>query len=489
MATLSLVSNTYTSIKCQVTGISSQNTSRTFKWFLDGVEKYSNENVSGSTTSSTYNFTGLTAGESYTIKFTYKTNASGKQTFSESGTYSTKSYSTNDTATVTITPSYETISYTIKPNESRDYTRYIDISPGTYSSGGSTVISSGSTTRRTLEYSGYSEDTTRNVTIQITNPDDVVTFKQTSSVTTLKHASATVTGPTSVTIDIAGMSDHSSVRYWQFKTYEVSSGSLVGTTTQTTSATTSTESLSHTDINFLQPSTTYRTDIRYGTNTNYSYSIASVTYTTESLPYTLSLSTSSTYDSVTLTAKIDQAQSTDVPVHFYIKEESASTWRKITTKSISAGNLTESCKFSTDITPATVYYCYIYDPTTKLTIPDNTDGYYKRRTKNNFEWAGSSNIDSGKTFNIIAGSKDNNDWDGSWNDFTSQLKAKEKYFTTTDNRTFTTATKGGNFTAAMFNQAAAAINNIEGKTVIDTVKTGDVVYASVLKDLVTYLNS
>jgi hypothetical protein len=219
---------------------------------------------------------------------------------------------------------------------------------------------------------------------------------------------------------------------------------------------------------------------------------SSYMYATTLTPYKLTISTSSAYNSVTITAKIDKIWPSDIPVHFFIKEASASTWKQITTKSITAGELTEDCKFSTDIQPATVYYCYVKDPATGAIAPDNADKYTKRRTKNNFAWKDQDNINKGSTFNIIAGSTSDGTWDGSWNDFTSQLAAKASYYGKDYNPE--TVKKGDALTSEKYNNIAAVVNwlvdNNKGdcKQKLNGVSAGDPVTAAKIKLLATCLN-
>lgn len=146
---------------------------------------------------------------------------------------------------------------------------------------------------------------------------------------------------------------------------------------------------------------------------------------------------------------------------------------------IPAGSLSRTRYWYSFITPGTEY---------RVTLEDKLRGlewYIDVMTKNDFSWA--ETVASGKEFNIKATGT------GSWNDFTSQLKTKEQFHTGT-NRTFTSAVADGNFTAAMFNQAVNAINNLVSNgadgcvTRMSTVSKGDPITAADINKLANCLN-
>lgn len=96
----------------------------------------------------------------------------------------------------------------------------------------------------------------------------------------------------------------------------------------------------------------------------------------------------------------------------------------------------------------------------------------------NFSWTYTKT--SGGAFNLTA---------TEWNNLTARINAFRKY-KGLSNYSFTTAYKGNNFTATMYNQARLAIQAISGYgTYIPTVTKGQVVTAYMLNVLVSELNS
>lgn len=189
---------------------------------------------------------------------------------------------------------------------------------------------------------------------------------------------------------------------------------------------------------------------------------------TTSTSFTFSVE--STYDTVGLVVNLKYAKSYDRTFTFYLDDRSF-------TKTVSANSTSVTGTFTSNISPATVYKCKVQN-----TTDSETKGPINGRSKNNFSWTGGKKV-AGSKFVLLA---------TDWNKFTSQLKAKEQYFTTTDNRTFTTVEKGNTITAAIFNQAINAINNIAttsgGTTTMSTVAKGGIIYASTCNQLVDCLN-
>ena len=148
---------------------------------------------------------------------------------------------------------------------------------------------------------------------------------------------------------------------------------------------------------------------------------------------------------------------------------------------ISVGSTFRSRMWLTDIIPGTQY---------EVALRDNlkgTETIRYVRTKNDFSWTtdnGTGEFKSGDDFKLLA---------TDWNTFTSQLKAKERYYTGT-NRTFTTAVTGNDFTSEMFNQAVNAINNLVANdapgctSTMDTVTKGSPVKAADINQLAVCLN-
>lgn len=197
---------------------------------------------------------------------------------------------------------------------------------------------------------------------------------------------------------------------------------------------------------------------------------------TEAISYdhTLRFTCTTTANSITATVTLTSGYASyDIDAAFYLDGARALEC------DIPAGSLTRSRTWSTNIVPGTEY---------RVTLEDKLRGlewYLDVITKNDFSWA--ETVASGKEFNIKAAGT------GGWNDFTSQLKTKEQFHTGT-NRTFTTAVKGGNFTAAMFNQAVNAINNLVSNgadgcvTRMSTVSKDDPITAAAINQLANCLN-
>lgn len=85
---------------------------------------------------------------------------------------------------------------------------------------------------------------------------------------------------------------------------------------------------------------------------------------------------------------------------------------------------------------------------------------------------------SGGVFNLTA---------AEWNSFTARINAFRAY-KGLSNYSFTTAVSGNNFTAAMFNEARAAISAM-GISVPAVQYSDNTIYASLLNDIVSALNS
>lgn len=188
--------------------------------------------------------------------------------------------------------------------------------------------------------------------------------------------------------------------------------------------------------------------------------------------HVLTLTVTSTYNRIYVTATTNQTKSYDISVSFFLDGA-----RELTDV-IAAGETSCTRYYYTDITPATSYTVSLHDNTLGRDIAS-----IKKRTKNNFSWTGGAKV-KGATFDLTA---------SDWNEFTTQLKAKERWFTS-NQRTFTTAVTGNDFTATMFNQAVASINNMVADGATDCVTTmtavskGDPVTAAAMNQLVACLN-
>lgn len=97
---------------------------------------------------------------------------------------------------------------------------------------------------------------------------------------------------------------------------------------------------------------------------------------------------------------------------------------------------------------------------------------------NKFSWTNAKA--SGNPFNLTA---------TEWNNLTENINDVRVYKTMAE-YSFTTAVKGNNFTATMYNQAVKAIKGISGYgTSLSEVSKGDTVTAKKLNDLVTAINA
>lgn len=210
----------------------------------------------------------------------------------------------------------------------------------------------------------------------------------------------------------------------------------------------------------------------YATTQNYTYTITSV-------------SSSATSSVVTIYLTISEAQEVEVPFKFTLYYNGED---RVSTGKMPIGNTSMKWQF-TQVPSATRCEFTIYDTLRGLTFP--ADGSrYVRRTKNDFSW--NANVNSGSVFDILAGSSTDGTWDGSWNDYTSQLKEKANYY----GREYNPATvkKGDILTAEKMNNIAAVINwlvdNNKGdcETKLDHVDPGDPVTAKRIKLLAQCLN-
>ena len=102
-------------------------------------------------------------------------------------------------------------------------------------------------------------------------------------------------------------------------------------------------------------------------------------------------------------------------------------------------------------------------------------------------WTWTSAIKSGQTVNItnntiypVSASE--------WNAFTDRINEFRRYVNVSDS-TFTTATSGGDFTRAIYNQAVSVINQLPVKTAVSTIRPGDELEPALFTALSDALNS
>ena len=227
--------------------------------------------------------------------------------------------------------------------------------------------------------------------------------------------------------------------------------------------------------------TDYRDMLNLTTDTQYKFRIyvtnpdGIITYdtgyfyvTTLSYDYELSMALSSTYNSITVTVTLNKTLSYDIDLTVQLNGS------RDLDISISAGSITRSRTWTSNITAATVYTVKLIDNTRNKTFTS------KKRTKNNFHW--STNVSAGLKFDLKA---------SDWNELTNQLSSKCAYFSVTVN-SFTSATKGKRLTADMYNQVARAINALVGKgdcvTSVPSVSKGGPIMADSLQLLANCLN-
>lgn len=201
-------------------------------------------------------------------------------------------------------------------------------------------------------------------------------------------------------------------------------------------------------------------------------------YTWTTLPdYAHVISTiiaTATHNRITAFVFLASPVSYDVDLTFYLDDG------RPLSCDIPAGSTYEDRAWSTDISPLEIYNISVWD-----NMIDKEWGSTNVVTKANFSWK--NTVKYNEEFNIEA------DGVGGWNDFTSQLKRKVELHAY-QNRTFTTAVKGENFTDAMFNQAVNAINYLVSYgadgcvTTMSTVSKGDPITAAAINQLANCLN-
>lgn len=480
-AKLSEVSKTTTSLKIKASGMTSYSSfTRTFYWFLNGSHVKTTTGVAGTTTSDIYEFTGLSPGTTYTVRFEYKRTGAEYDTYYVSEDFTTYYEDSADVFVSKVTNNSVTIDINnITPTPYSKYVRCVvngitkstlitastttqtcsftfdSLSPNTEYKidAGIRVINDDVSTRTWRDNSKSFTTISLNYTLSLTGTSTIGCEENSDGTFTIIPKvilTASISPAQSVDIDI---------------TYKLDSRSFTKTLTAGT-----------TSLNG-----TFTTDIVQGTT--YTCSIVdefgktagpiSITVITANYKI-LNITSSSTYNQISINATISPAQTYDIPFTYTLTYGT-------TTRSFNAvrpaGSTSLSPEFSS-IPEATGCEFYIKD-----WIRDKTLGPYKRRTKNNFSW--STNVSSGALFNLKA---------SDWNEFTSQLSTKCNYYSLAGTYTFDTANKGANFTAKMFNQAVEAINGLvdwnsgDCVTKMSKVSTGDSVMADDINQLAKCLN-
>lgn len=576
---LSCDAASYNSLKISVSGIGSINgITRTHYWYLDGKQEGYTTGVSGTTTTSQYEFEDLKANTAYDVTFKYKRTGSEYNTY-----YKTKTFTTLSLPKPAVTPYWNAIDISITGMNENANTRYWRFE--IYDSTGKTLVKtvdrtqSESSTSYGTEITGLSSSTSYKLATSYGANTNYANSLPTVDFTTAVYPARNVTAYWNyIAISVAGMKPPTSTRYWRFKLYKKSNDALVATVTTTSDAgdgtgfaefekniTSNTEyyitieygpdehyDYSLTTVSFATPGkpvcnvdamaksakltitgmsppdktrywsfttykkgsstavctveaenavgetsisvvieglaekTEYYTVIKYGSSkTNLKFSIDDAEYQTDSVDYFIYISTSATHNSVTITATLNKAIKRNIDIVFKLKKHSAAVYRDYT-KTLVAGETSVSCKFTTDIEPATVYYCCFYNTHASEEVPSSTPGYLKRRTKNNFSWSDPSwnmNVVSGKKFYINY---------KAWNEYNSQLQSKAQFYDVEYKPS--TVSAGTKLTAARYNSIATIINQMvanqcgDCKTTVRTVSTGDEVTAYCINILADCLN-
>ena len=195
------------------------------------------------------------------------------------------------------------------------------------------------------------------------------------------------------------------------------------------------------------------------------------------LDYETTLTVATTYKTVTATVTLNKELGFETDLTVYLNRE-----RGLSVK-LEAGRLTGTITWYTDIEAGCAYAITLVDNLKGENLTDGVTVY--ARTKNNFSW--STNVSSGKEFSLKA---------DDWNELTEQMALKCNYYgisgyTSTD--VFTTATKGNQLTADMYNEVAKAINKLvnvgtDCVTSVSEVSKGNAITAARINVLATCLN-
>lgn len=500
MASLSYSNVTQTSVTLTCSGAGTPTKTRYWYFTLspDGRKQYtSNTSTSGSVT-----ITGLNPGTTYYAQCRYGPDLDALRTWASDGTtdgtysggscsFTTDaeiSYPTGDSGSYsTSNITYDSITVNLTSITSRDYSRtvYFDwYNTSSGNSGSPSLTLSSYTTSISRVMSGLSAGTQYRFRIRVINPDGTTNYNSgyfyatTKSYSTSDSASYSTSDITldSITVNLTSITSRDYSRTVYFDWYNTSSGNS-GSPSLTLNA-------GETSLSRVMPGlasgTQYRFKIRVlNPDGTINYESGYFYATTADINYSLSLTTSATSSSISATVTLDAVQSYDIDCTVYLDDTRALE------AVISAGSLSRKRTWTTDIVPATFY---------KITLKDNIRNLSwsaNRRTKNNFAW--SPSVSSGTEFNIKAGNSDGST-SGSWNDFTKQLSKKCNDYSLAGTYSFTTAVKGNQFKASMFNQAVDAINGLvdmssgDCKTTMSKVSAGDEIMAADINQLAACLN-
>lgn len=465
------VTQTTATVECYGAGPAS----RTRYWYFrcnNETQLETNMETSAQTT-----FSGLSPGTSYTAECKYGPDPGNPKFNGGSIPFTTESveYANYDDASYNYLEDYTSIDLVLYNITSRDYPRTVTFEWYNTSSGNSgepTETLLPNETRCPRSMINLTIGTTYRFRITITNPAGVITYDSGYFYVATKSYSSSDYGNYSYT---AGFNNvHLYLSYITSREYERTVYYYWENTRTGGSGTKNKpllpgETSSDRDMPGLTMGDQYKFRI-YVTNPvgDISYDTGYFYVTTLSYDYELSMALSSTYNSITVTVTLNKTLSYDIDLTVQLDGG------RDLDISISAGSITRSRTWTSNITAATAY---------KVTLIDNTRNKKfnsTKRTKNNFHW--STNVSAGLKFDLKA---------SDWNELTDQLSSKCAYFSVTVN-SFTSATKGKQLTAGMYNQVARAINALVGKgdcvTSVPSVSKGGPIMADSLQLLASCLN-
>lgn len=478
-ATMTVVNVTQTTATVESYGAGKPTATR--YWFF----RCNNETkmVSNKSTSASVTFTGLSPGTFYTAECKYGPDKNNPKYDGGSITFYTNiDFATSDNASYNYSESYTNVDLSLYNITSRNYPRTVTFEWYNTSSGGSeqsTETLLANTTQIPRSMKNLTSGTTYRFRITLANPNGVTTYDSgyfyvtTKAYATSDSGSYSYTaGPTNVHLYLTYITsrdyDRTVYYYWE--------NMRTGGSGEKNEVLAANKTSNDKDMINLTMGDQYKFRI-YVKNPAGNITYDSDYFYVTISDYTLSMTLSSTYNSVTVTVTLNKTLSYDVDLTVQLDGG------RDLEIDINAGSITRSRTWTSGITAATGYTVTLIDNLRNKRFTS------KKRTKNNFSW--STNVSSGKKFNLKA---------DDWNEMTSQLKAKCSYygFSPSDyselGNGFSTAVKGRNLTAVMYNQAVHAINilvdNNKGDCVtsISEVSKGSPVTASCIKKLATCLN-
>lgn len=431
--------------------------------------------VSNKSTSASVTFTGLSPGTFYTAECRYGPDKSNPKYDGGSITFYTNiDYATSDNASYNYSESYTNIDLSLYNITSRNYPRTVTFEWYNTSSGGSgkpTETLLANTTQIPRSMKNLTSGTTYRFRITLTNPNGVITYDSGYFYATTKAYATSdsgnysyTAGPTNVRLYLTYITsrdyDRTVYYYWE--------NMRTGGSGEKKQVLAANKTSDDNDMINLTMGDQYKFRIYVKTpDGNITYD-SGYFYVTVS-DYELSMTLSSTYNSVTVTVTLNKTLSYDIDLTVQLNGS------RDLDISISAGSITRSQTWTSKINAATAYKIKLIDNTRNKTFTST------KRTKNNFHW--STTIVSGGAFNLKA---------SDWNEYTGQLSSKASYYGITYNPA--TVSKGDELTAEKFNNIVATINKlVDGNkgdciTRMSLVSQGEPVTADCIKKIATCLN-